>query len=718
MHLYSDRPPEDVFNFGLPLGPRESFVQVRDVRLTAPSERSIIGDREDGLCIYCQLLLLPDAPEYAAHQPCMGLLIRNWDRCQLCTLINVSIGRANPDWKARYDAGLADVASPDTRIWVRSMKSDKYSLMVATVGDGPSPNVQGTPIVWATSKSLGTTFPPTTRSRETLSYSMIYEIGSLTRRMIWEAYYDSEQSEASARLNVIKEWLGGCQSNHAACNRPSRQGSRPLPTRVLSISPRNAAIPFTIQLHEPDGESAPYIALSHCWGKSGPLRTVKSNIKQHKQGIAFEALPLSFKDVVVKAWYLGFRYLWIDSLCIIQDDNDDWEAEAARMAVVYSNATLTFAATEAADPSEGCCPLYTRAFAIPLEGDDKALVRFQDHLDLNNGDAALNTRGWAFQEAALSRRMVCFDNNQLLWKCSSRHESEDGLRVVSEATPSTGDWNVWACLAQLGGGEPSYAFWYKMMEDYSSRKFTFEKDKLPALAGIVEVFQDHVDDAPLVGLWRRDILRGLLWRADEPAERVSLPGVVPSWSWISVSGRVSWERLLLSVPPEDQLEVVSVEIDWAGHPMTSSISGAALTVHGRLKEAKVVKSGGLAYLHEIDKSSSTSSEPRTPENGQEETTLSGPELLGYCHLDLVKPVGPHVWCLEVYHGLQRQGPENPRNRAHQVLLLEPVDDSQCEFRRVGVGLLWRHSYRKGGGVMGNVVKETFLGVPRSTVVIL
>ena len=167
--LFTDRPLEDFLIFGLPLGPREFFLQVRDIRLTVPSERSITRDREDGLCIYCQLLLLPDAPEFAAHQPCMGLLIRNWDRCQLCTLINISIGRANPDWKANYDGGLADVASLNARIWIRSRKSAKFSRMVATVGDHQSPDVRGTPIVWATSKGLGTTFPPTARGREPLS---------------------------------------------------------------------------------------------------------------------------------------------------------------------------------------------------------------------------------------------------------------------------------------------------------------------------------------------------------------------------------------------------------------------------------------------------------------------------------------------------------------------------------------------------------------------
>ena len=522
--------------------------------------------------------------------------------------------------------------------------------------------------------------------------------------MIWEPYSDSEQSDPSQRLNVIKEWLNECQSKHVACNRSSEQGRR-LPTRVLKITPQDAPIPFTIQLYESNGESAPYIALSHCWGTSVPLRTLHSNLKQHKQGIAFEALPLSYSDIVAKAFYLGFQYLWIDSLCIIQDDNEDWEVEAARMADVYSNAALTFAATEAADPSEGCCPLYSRAFAIPLPDGDKALIRFQDHLNLNSRDAALNKRGWALQEAALSRRMVCFDNDQLLWKCTSRQESEDGLRTVEEPTPGAGQWNLWACLENLGG-EKSYAFWYRMMEDYSHRKLSFEKDKQPALAGIVEVFEKHINDTPLSGLWREDLVNGLLWRAHEPGERVSSSGVVPSWSWTSVSGPVSWGRSFFSIEPEDKLEVISAEVKWAGRPMTSPIAAAPLRVCGRMRKVKVVRNANTAYLHEVDESP-------VPGDKQEET----PEILGYCHLDVLGFEGLQVWCLEVYHGLQRPGPEDPRNRAHRVLLLGALDESGDVCKRLGVGCVWRHSYREGA-IKDSAVKETFLGVPRRTVTIL
>lgn len=154
MFLYSNRPPEDVFAFGLPLGSNESFMQMQRTRLTAPSERGITRDRDDGLCVYCQLLLLPDAPEYAEHQPCMGLLIQNWERCLLCTLINTSIGRANPGLKAKFDAGM-DLGSGDTRIWVRSERFERHSLMVAWMGDQRSANIRGTPIVWATGRSLG-----------------------------------------------------------------------------------------------------------------------------------------------------------------------------------------------------------------------------------------------------------------------------------------------------------------------------------------------------------------------------------------------------------------------------------------------------------------------------------------------------------------------------------------------------------------------------------
>ena len=500
------------------------------------------------------------------------------------------------------------------------------------------------------------------------------------------------------------------------CKQAVGNGISALPTLVLKITMLDGG--FTVQLHESKGERAQYIALSHCWGKSGPLRTLKSNVEHHKRGIPRDDMPLSFQDVIVKVWYLGFKYLWIDSLCIVQDDSADWEAEAARMAEVYSNATITFAATEAADPSEGCQPSYTQAFPIPLEGDDVALVRFQDNNKLDSRNAPLNKRGWTFQEAALSRRMVCFDDNQMLWKCTSRHESEDGLLVSDNTDANMGDWNIWACLPRLAAGEQSYGFWYSMMEDYSSRELTFEKDKLPALAGIVGAFKKGVDDTPLLGLWLGDLLRGLLWRAEKPTERVRRPGVVPSWSWTSVAGRVSWtDRKPASRLPDEQLEIISGEVSWVGPPMTSSVSAAALKVCGRMREARAVWTHGTnVYLHEIDESPIQVPEPHMVERLQEDIPAA-PEILGFCYMDLPETRNSRVWCLEVYRSVQEQGSDTPRNHAHQVVVLAAVDEEQDQFRRLGVGCVWRRSYRKDGST-GNAVKETFREVPRRTITII
>lgn len=153
-----------------------------------------------------------------------------------------------------------------------------------------------------------------------------------------------------------------------------------------------------IKLHTSNGEHAQYTALSHCWGSQSPLKTLKTNLKEHEERVPYEHLPSTFQDAVLMVWYIGCPYLWIDSLCIIQDDGNDWEFEAADMAAVYSNAMLTFAAPAASDGSGGCTFEYNGPLSIPLN-DDTALIRFVDHLKLDSKDAPLNTRGWTFQES-------------------------------------------------------------------------------------------------------------------------------------------------------------------------------------------------------------------------------------------------------------------------------------------------------------------------------
>lgn len=154
----------------------------------------------------------------------------------------------------------------------------------------------------------------------------------LDSRFPWKGIpYDRDMSDTAGSeecLLFLKHWMENCQASHTDCP-PS---DHPLPTRVLDVTTNPPKLVITANLSQKEEK---YIALSHCWGPSQPLRTLKMNIGLHQDGIDLSSMPQTFKDAVAVTRYLGMRYIWIDSLCIVQDDVLDWECEAARMADVY-----------------------------------------------------------------------------------------------------------------------------------------------------------------------------------------------------------------------------------------------------------------------------------------------------------------------------------------------------------------------------------------------
>ncbi|XP_014554914.1 hypothetical protein COCVIDRAFT_82223, partial [Bipolaris victoriae FI3] len=133
-----------------------------------------------------------------------------------------------------------------------------------------------------------------------------------------------------------KEWLRFCGEKHPRC---SPLGDRPLPTRVIDVGGKDSS---RVRLVVSHGRFDRYIALSHCWGLREPITTTKDNFDRHvKEGIEIDDLPQTFRDAVEVVRALGFQYLWIDSLCIVQQDCEDWQREAAQMPEVYANAAVT-----------------------------------------------------------------------------------------------------------------------------------------------------------------------------------------------------------------------------------------------------------------------------------------------------------------------------------------------------------------------------------------
>jgi Pyruvate/2-oxoacid:ferredoxin oxidoreductase delta subunit len=155
-----------------------------------------------------------------------------------------------------------------------------------------------------------------------------------------------EALDANESINQLKSWIENCQQNHPKC---STRGAR-LPTRVIDVGEQDGGRQF---LHISNGAVADYVALSHCWGQVTHLKTTRDSLEERMKGLEWNMLSQTFQDAIISTGTLGLRYLWIDSLCILQDDVEDWELESGRMADVYSGAYVVFGATYSPDGSMG-----------------------------------------------------------------------------------------------------------------------------------------------------------------------------------------------------------------------------------------------------------------------------------------------------------------------------------------------------------------------------
>ncbi|EHK26995.1 uncharacterized protein TRIVIDRAFT_118660, partial [Trichoderma virens Gv29-8] len=197
-----------------------------------------------------------------------------------------------------------------------------------------------------------------------------------------------------------------------------------LPTRVLDVGTTNHE---SVSLLETNGQRGDFCALSYCWGPEGTqtMITTKDNINDHLSGIQFSNLPKTFQDAVTITRELGIRYLWIDSLCIIQGDKRDWMKESAKMAGVYQNAHLVIAASGATNPKQGCfsnkrrCPTVVEVPYYSAEGQEAGSMKLSMRIYGNESPAwgPLVKRGWVLQEWYLARRVLHYMPSGISWKC-------------------------------------------------------------------------------------------------------------------------------------------------------------------------------------------------------------------------------------------------------------------------------------------------------------
>ena len=251
-----------------------------------------------------------------------------------------------------------------------------------------------------------------------------------------------ELPEAGTDLHfgLIRGWLNECDTMHfkPACRpqndtHPTEDTNIRLPTRLIYVGSDGDDI---VRLREMQtGDTVDWTALSYRWGDSPPFSTTRQNLVSHMMGMTLTALPPTFQDAIKVTRALGKEYLWIDSICIMQGQDGDFNSESKRMEDVYSGAYCVLAASCATDQRSGfLLPRVKRDFVTMSStrggGCGKTYVcnmieDFRGHVL----QGALHMRGWVLQEHALARRTVFFTEHQTYWECGHGVRCESGIKM-------------------------------------------------------------------------------------------------------------------------------------------------------------------------------------------------------------------------------------------------------------------------------------------------
>ncbi|KAK0106781.1 hypothetical protein ONS95_003505 [Cadophora gregata] len=331
-------------------------------------------------------------------------------------------------------------------------------------------------------------------------------------------------------LDIAFDWLSTCSESHELCR---GSGGGVLPTRLIAVGDKSLRLVLSSECHK----RPRYAALSHCWGDyKGPKLTLATLISYFMM-LPTKKLPATFTDAIKITRKLGIDYLWIDTLCIIQDSEEDWQKESALMSSVYGGSAVTIAASSAYDATEGCflkSPLFGGAFRAQVTDSGRRQVRgfyhvFEYHYSVI--ESHLATRAWAIQEKLLSPRTIHFGDRGAFWECKSLAASEYSPKV-SIARGST----------LICGRKGLSSTWQDIVELYSAADITYGKDKLPALAGVARLVHKETGDDYLAGLWRTKIEGQLCWRRVRPGKGMTKRPSwrAPTWSWASIDGGVFW----------------------------------------------------------------------------------------------------------------------------------------------------------------------------------
>jgi Heterokaryon incompatibility protein (HET) len=402
-----------------------------------------------------------------------------------------------------------------------------------------------------------------------------------------EQYFFSNASDES--LSRARSWIEECLRTHQQCNEFSA-GVHRLPTRLIDIDSQvQKATPRLV--HSSMLENVEYLTLSHRWGPGGAamMKLTVDNEDELLSGFPMESLPRSFQDAIYVTHRLGYRYLWIDALCIIQGSDDDWIRESAVMGDIFRGSKLTIAAVSAPDSGSGLFtktnPLAMAACSIST-GTEKSI--FAIGTKSNSKETPLFERAWVVQERILCARTVEFTMQGLRFNCLSCHREEISIKEGKQDSDDVYPNEEESLRAQWHdllfqdrsldslSTDSVFVAWSRIVQVYTEAKLTNERDRVVAFDGIIDVLQKRTRLTFVAGMCKEFMPRGLLWWTYKPITEPSA-SFQPSWSCTRKKGRIHFS--------EDIQNLIAECLEFRSTP-------PSVVCKGKLQAPRVHQTGG------------------------------------------------------------------------------------------------------------------------------
>lgn len=301
-----------------------------------------------------------------------------------------------------------------------------------------------------------------------------------------------------------------------------------------------------------------YLAMSYCWGGPQRVMLTTKTLRSFQDKLPIGSLPEGLRDAVRITRRLGHRYIWIDALCIIQDDDDFKQVELRRMNRIYQNAFLTIQPTNSDSVEKGFLDkrIITPFVKMILRQDTNGTQVYVYARPVMSplGSAVLGPttkRAWIFQETALSTRLVAFSSRQVIVACRTHSHKEDGtispISLVGPGMQKSIRPDLYTATSPFGLEESrkvSLSGWYTTVGiHYTGRLYSVGKDRLYALSAFAEEAHKLIGGDYLAGVWSTDLIHGLNWSAKTwKLLNKTTEYRAPSWSWAAYDGQVLWNK--------------------------------------------------------------------------------------------------------------------------------------------------------------------------------